>query len=533
MIPVSSQFEDTVKAAEKSPYPGFLISWAKNIDEDVKFFQLDHSYLDGPDKLVGSGDVITFFDKYDYVDETAYVANFRITKKISERPWGVIMATAEINLNNTTKRFMPGFDPTIGDYTDLPDRPVKLSVGLNGEFIKLFTGYAMRPKHSLVKRLSTITAYDAMTYLSTVESSLDAFVDTPMHEIIEALLIEQGFGYDQFDIEPSLQQPIGYLMPNGKIVTDIFQEMCEAEGYLLHANEDGIIQGWNRLHFLGDQAPVWHFDYDNLADMDFSTAPIINAVEVVATPYKPVAWNKIYETDDNPDDRLVPPGASLDIFADFKDENNVEFPAISVDAPVYVADAEGSSSYSTNLSRDGDGPTGSADITLDSVYNFGNTYRMTFSNDGDSPIYITNITLFGQPAKITAVKSDIQRHDVSIQKYGINPDNSKQVYEIDNTLIQDTATANAMAWLLVNIYGDPHGRFDLTNFVVPQLQIGDPIEAYIADLDTTKYCVVMGFELFLGVNANFTHKLYVEEREEHTYFRLDHSYLDGPDGLAL
>lgn len=534
MQSVSTQFNNAVNATVKSPRPGCLISWKKNIAPTVKIFQLDHSYLDGPDKLMGTGGTITFADKYDYVDETANVKNFRVTKKISSRPWGVIMATADIELNNTSKRYFPDYDPTIGAYTDLPERPIKLSVGLNGEYIKLFTGYAKRPDHQLVKRVSKITAFDAMTYLSTVKSNLGAFVNQTADYIIKQLLIEQGFGSAQYNIEPSLQQPIGYLMPNGRTVTDIFNEICEAEGYLLHADEDGIIQGWNRLHFLGNPTAVRTFNYSNMTDLSLTTAPIINSAEVVAKPFKPAAFNKLYETDSSADDRLIPPGQSKDLFVEFKDDLG-SFPAISVDTPVYVASSTGSSSYSTNLSSDGSSAdTGSSFITLSSVYNFGSTYRMTFANSSpDTPVYITNIQLYGTPAKVTAIKGDIQQDTVSIGKYGMNPENDQKPYVIENNLIQDMATANAMAWLLVNINSNPRSRFDIENFVVPQLQIGDPVNVVIADIAATKYCTVLGIETFFGVNANLTQKIYVEERKQTTYFRLDHSHLDGADHLAL
>jgi hypothetical protein len=533
MIDVSTLFTNTVKAPVKQPQPGCLISWLKTYDAGVAFAQMDHSHMDQGDRMKGTGDTVTFFNKYDYVNETKYVKNFRIIKKVSNKPWGVIMATAEIELNNTTKRFFPGLDPTIGDYTDLPDRPVKLSVGFNGEYINLFTGYTERPGHQLLKRVTKLRAYDAMTYLSTVKSSLDAFVDTPANEIIEALLIEQGFGADMFNIESSLQQPIGYLMPNGRIVTDILQEICDAEGYIIHADEEGVIQGWNRLHMLGDRTPVWTFTYANMVDINFSSAPIINAAEVVAKPFKPAAWNKLYETDSSVgEDRTVLPGQSKDIFVEFKDDLG-SFPAIDVEEPVHISTATGGSYYSTNLSKDGDADTGAADITLDSVYNFGNTYRMTFSNTGDVPIYVTKIVLFGQPAKVTAIKGDTQEDATSIEKYGINPDNNKQVYVIENNLVQDLATANTMAWLLVDINSGPHARLDVDNFVVPQLQFGDPVQVDIMDTEESKYCNVLGTELFFGVDANLTHKIYLEERELKTYARMDQSHMDGDDVMAL
>lgn len=533
MIDVSNQFTEIVRAPKKFPQPGCLISWKKNYDANVGFGQMDHSFMDGGDKMKGTGDTVTFFNKYDYLNETRFVKNFRITKKISSRPWGVIMATADIELNNTTKRFFPGFDLDIGDYVDLPERPVKLSIGFKGERINKFTGYMERPDGELVKRVVKLKAYDAMTYLSTVKSSLPAFVNTPANEIIEALLIEQGFGLDMFNIEPSLQQPIGYLMPNGKIVTDILQDICESEGYIVHADEEGIIQGWNRLHMLGDKPPVWTFAYNNMSDLKYSSAPIINSAEITAKPFKPAAWNKLYETDNEAgDERTVLPGQSKDIFVEFKDDLGA-FPAISIEDPVYISAAAGGSYYSTNLSKDGNAATGASDIALTSTYNFGNTYRMTFTNSGNAPVYITKIVLFGQPAKVTAIKGDTQSDAVSIERYGINPDNNKQTYTIENDLVQDLATANTMAWLLVDINKNPHGRYDIDNFVVPQLQFGDPVNIEILDTNETKYCNVLGEELFFGVNAALTQKLYVEERSQKTYARMDQSHMDGSDSMAF
>lgn len=525
MQTVSTQFTTAVNAANKVPQWGCLISWKKNISSSVKFFTLDQSHLDGPDKLKGSGSTITFFDKYDYQNESIYVKSFKVTRKISNRPWGVIMATAELELNNTTKRFMPDYDGDIGAYVGLPERPIKLSMGYGGEQVKLFTGYTNRPDSQLVKRVTKITAYDAMTYLSGVKSNLGAFVNTPMHEIIEALLIEQGFGTDQFVIEKSLQQNIGYFMPRGKFVADILNEFCEAEAYTMFCDEDGLIRGWNRLHLLGNKAPLWTFTYSNMTDVAWSSAPIINSAVYIAKPFKPAPWNKIWRMDQASDETLVPPGGTVNIIASFRDESG-DFPAINVDAPVHVSLNAGSSIYYTNYNQDGSGATGAAYISLSSVYNFGNEYLMTFANSGGVPIYITGIQLFGVVARINIVDSKPQEAVNSIAKYGINPENGKQTYEVSNGLVQDAATANTMAWLLANTYAEPLSRMTISNFVVPHLQYGDAVNVHIADTDTTKYCNIMGMELSVGAGANITQSLYVEERKPTTYVVLDNTNID-------
>lgn len=531
MRSVSSDFIDATMSAIKRPEPMCLISWQKNISTNNKFFTLDQSTLDGNDKLQGSGGTVTFFDKYDYVNETPYVKNYRITKKVSNKPWGVIMASAEIELNNTTKRFLPNFSADIQDNSDKPNRPIKLGIGFNGEFIKLFTGYTSRPEHQIVKRVTKIQAYDALHYLSTVKSELPAMTDVLAHEVIEALLTEQGFPVDGYDLEPSLQTPISYIMLNGKVVTDIFEEICQSEGYLLHVDEDGVVIGWNRSHFFGSSSPVWEFNYSNINEITWSSSSVINSAEVVAKPLKQVPYAKIWESDDEPSDRLIPAGQSKDIFAQFRDELG-SFPAISVDIPEYLSIAT-SSFYSTNHNKDGSGASGSSDIALSSVYNFGDTYRMTFTNSGSTDIYITKIALWGDSARVTSIKSDEQRVDSSIEKYGINPDNDGKVFTIENQLVQDSVSANSLARMLVLNNSNPRSQLDIKNFCVPQIQLGDYVNVNISDTSETKLCSILGTDIFIGVDGNLKQTISLEERTDHTYFTLDQSALDGSDVLSV
>ncbi len=531
MQAVSSKFTDAVSSSAKSPRLGCLVSWKKNLNSAVSFFRLDSSLLDGPDVLKGAGDVVTFFDKYDYHNERSYVKGFTVTRKISSRPWGVIMATAELELSNATKRFLPGFDSDIGDYVGLPERPIKLNIGYNGESINLFTGYTSRPDNQLGARTTKITAYDAMTFLSGKKSSLEAFVNVKMDEIIKALLLEQGFSENQFVIEKSLQRSIGYYASRDKYVTNIFTELCEAEAYLLFADEDGIIHGWNRLHFLGTSDSVWSFSFSNMTDIRWSTAAIINSAKAIAKPYKVADWNSIWSVTQASSDTLVPANGSKEIFAEFKDDENNECMLVEADAPVYIDNTIGSSTYSTNRASDGSGEDAANYITLSSIYNFGNKYLMTFTNSANFPIYITNIQLFGKLAKVDTITGVTQENDDSIQKYGINQDNGRVTYEMTSSVVQDAATANTMAWLLVHSFGDPLSRLDIDNFIIPHLQIGDTVGVSAESM--SKSCNIMGIKLAWGENMKLTQSLYCEERSQLSYFVLDKSKLDGTARLML
>jgi len=531
MQAVSMNFSTETAANYREPQFGVLISWLKNIDPSTTFFQLDHSHLDGNDKLKGVESSVSFFDRYDYINESQYVDSFRITKKVSSRPWGVITAQADVVLNNASKRFMPGYDPIIGGNI-VRDRPIKLSVGFNGEFINLFTGYTERPINTVTNRKTVLQCFDAMSYLSNKKSSLGTMINMRANEIIEELLIEQGFTSSQFNIEESIQQPIGYFMPKDRIVTEMIQELCEAEGALAFVDEQGIIQWWNRLHFIYNQTTQWSFDYDNTAGIEWDTTSIINDVSVNARPLKPAAYNKMFELADASDETMIPPGGSKDIFAEFRDDEG-EFVAISVTDPVYVSSNVGTSVYSTNLSIDGSGAAGNAFITLDSTYNFGSKYRMTFSNSGTQPIYITNIQLYGQPAKVTAVSSLPQRDQTSIDEYGLNPDDGGSTIVIENNLVQDVTSANALGYMLVRFFSNPLARLTLNNFAVPQVQIGDSINITIPDTAESYDSQVMGYTIAMDYPAKLTQQLNLEQRTLQTYFQLDHSQLDGADRLAL
>lgn len=525
MQAVSAQFETDVAAPYKDMQGGCLIAWEKSINGAYDFFTIGQSLIGGPDLLKGAGGTPTFFDQYQYDDETANLESFKVTRKMSNLPWGVIMASAEITLLNASNRFTPGYDPVIGDYI-LPDRPVKLSVGINNEFINVFTGYTELPRTSLGKRRTTIQAWDALQYLSNKKSELPVFIDTPANEIIEDLLVEQGFSAGQFNIEASLQGNISYLMVQDRVVTDIFKDICAAEGALMFVDEDGIIQFWNRLHINTNNTSRWDFTYSNLRELDWDTTPIINDAIVVAKPFKVAAFNKIWESGQS---YTIPPGGSLDIFADFRDDIG-NYPAISVDTPVNIASAT-TSSWQANFNEDGTGEDASGNITLSSVYLFGERYRMTFANSSGSNVYITKIQLYGVPAKVAVVDSKEQLDAVSIENYGINPDNRGEVVEINNDLVQDAATANALAYIYVQLFSGPLRRLQTQNFAVPHLQLGDFITLDEETSGDELDMVIVGSELEV-TRGKLKHDLDLEQRAVYEYFTIGVSRIGGSDYLA-
>jgi len=455
MQTVSGAFTTATSAPIKKVNQGCLIAWDLTPNVSTNWFTIGTSKIGGADLIKGAGGNITFFDKYQYANESARVISWEIKQSLSQLPYGVIMATANITLDNNSKRYIPNYDGTIGNFI-LPNRAIKLQVGFGNESIQQFVGYTDRPNSPLVRRQTTITAYDAISYLQNRKSALQSITNTTVDQIIVQLLVEQGFSSTQYNIEPSLALPVSYYNPNGRKVIDMLKELCESEAALMFVDENGIIQWWNRQHMNSNRTSQWTFNYSNLTNLDWDNTPIINSVAVVAKPYKLMGKTLIWT---NGQPITLAPNTTTDVFADFQDTVGA-FPATSVDVPAPVATAT-TSEYTTNQNKDGSGNDAAGSITLSSSYLFGNSYKMTFTNSSNAEVYITKLEVYGTPAKVQVLDTQYQDDTTSQAAYGINPSNNGDVQEIDNNVIQDTGAAKSLAYILVKQYGSATFPADL------------------------------------------------------------------------
>lgn len=525
MQTVSSDFSTAAAASIKAINQGCLIAWDLTANLTTNWFTIGTSKIGGADLIKGAGGAITFFDKYQYADESAKVLSWQIVRKLSQRPYGVVIATATMTLDNNTRRYTPNFDGTIGALI-LPNRAIKLQTGFAGESIQQFVGYTDIPNSPLIKRQTTITAYDAVSYLANCKSALQAFVNTTTDSIITQLLAEQGFSGTQYSIELSLQQPISYYNPNGRKVIDMLKELCEAEVALMFVNENGIITFWNRQHFNNNRTSRWTFNYSNVTDLNWDNTPIINSVAVTAQPNKVTAKMLVFT---NGQSITLAPNTTTDVFADFKDSVG-SFPCVSIDVVLPIASST-SSEYTVNYSTDGSGLDAAAGVSLTSSYLFGDSYKMTYTNTTSQNIYITKLELYGVPAKVQILDTQTQDDTVSQANFGINPANNGNVLSINNNTIQNTGAAKALAYVLVKQYATPMTRLICPAFAVPHLQIGDAVTVNIADGNQSKLCFIVGITTSIS-RGNLLQEFDVEERSTYDYFTIGASKIGGSDSLA-
>lgn len=511
---------------------GVLVAWMRTIASGVRFFTINQSRIGGPDLIKGGGDFVTFFDKYRFDDVSPFVTSISVQKNIGQYPYGVIMAQADVELDNTSRKFLPNYDTTIGSGI-LPNRPIKVSIGIEDEYVKLFTGFTSQPVISLNSRTAQLHAFDAFNYINGFRSTISGgFVNAPFHNVIASGMQEMGFNSSQYIIDKSLQQNIGYLATNDRNWGDIFKDGCEAEQALMFADENGIIRFWNRQHFLTASGVLrFQLSYSKLEDIEWQNTPIINDVIVKAKPRAVQARQKIWEATSNIE---LEPGVDTEYFVDFSDDFG-PLPTTSVVTPRYVTTASGAQSYyTTNDAEDGSGQPRNEFVSLLSAYSFGNTYKLVFRNSFTSKLFLTQLVIYATPAKVTQVIEERYQDATSIENFGRNPSNNGEPIPIENDLIQDKSTARSLAYTLVNEYKSPGKRYKCPIAIQsdPALQIGDAGLIHINDTNELKNVYITGITNVIQRNGDYQQVLEVEERTIKRYFTINQSRIGGTDSIA-
>jgi hypothetical protein len=494
------------------------------------------SAIGGSDILKGSADNISFFDKYQYNDYTRYAKNWSVDRQIGQYPFGIILAQADVELDNSSKLFTPGYDATIGSGI-LPARPLKIAANMGSlDSFQLFTGFTGQPEQSLAQRSTMLHAYDVIDYLNNYRFTSNSgttfsgmLTNTTIASGIRYYLGKIGFNSSQMQLDASLLDPIPFINVTDRKFGDVLSDMMTAEQGLFFADESGFPRFWNKQHFLTTSGlRAFAFDYSNTLSIEYANAPIINDVSVTAMPRAVQASQNVYSLGAPV---AVQPGQTQDIFASFTDDDG-SLPVTSVTVPSYSATAILSSYYSTNANSDGSGAALNTFISVAATFLFGTSYKITFRNTGTQAIYITALVLYGTPAKVTN-SINVEYYDqASIDAYGRNPANNGDVLEIQNDFVQSQSAALAIAFGIVTQYKAPNSHYRVNVFANPALQIGDYGTLTLNDLGQTKTTWIVGKTDKLSTDGDLTQELILEERTIYSYFTINSSLIAGTDVIA-
>lgn len=496
----------------------------------VNFFTIGTSQIGGNDIIKSGGGTVAFYDTYDYTDYSKYVLSIDVKRSIGQFPYGAFMAQADIEMDNTSNLFLPGFDRTIGSGI-LPNRPVKIALGLFNEYMNQFVGFMGQPDIALMQRTATFHAFDAFNQINGFMSTASgAKVNQYAQNIIASLLGELGFGVGQYVLDQSLQAPIGYCATYGLKAGDIIQSLSEAEQALAFVDENGIFRWWNRQHFTTTSGSLaFNLNYASAADIQYENTPIINDVTVVANPRAVQSNQKIWELSSAI--TLLPNQSTLYI-ASFSDTNG-NLPVTGLDTPLVLQNSS-TSYFVANSAPDGSGTDLSGSMNISSAYSYGNQYWITFTNTSTKTIYITQMGLYGTPAKVTAQIVQQYFDQTSINTYGRNPSNNGVTLQIANDFIQSASSANSLARTLVYEYKDARKRYIVPIAINsnPALQIGDYGKLTIEDTGEVKTVWIVGREEQLDRTFAYTQTLELEERSIQTYFTIGTSLIGSSDSIA-
>lgn len=529
MQTVSTAFQDAETSNQATFYIGAQVAWSETLNSAYNFFTIGTSVIGGPDFIPGNQTYPTMMDKYQYTDETAYILGYMVTRSLGQYPYGVITANASLTLDNTTMRYTPGYDSTIGQYVGQSGRPVKMTFGFNGaESIGLFAGYTTGPMQAIANRSVTQNIYDAMNYLNLYTSTTTPTqVNVSADQIIIALLQEAGLTSEQYVVEQSTQGPIGYFAPYGLLIGDILTQICEAEQGIAFFDEYGTFHFWNRNHIANITSPSWTFDYNSIIDVQTEQTPVINSVQVTANPRAVQAKQLVFQLSSAVS---IGPNGTYTLQADFTD-NYGPMPVTALDTPTYQPSGGTDSYFVTNTASDGSGSPAPG-VTVGSVTLNGTSASIVFNNSGTATAYLTDVALYGTPAIVTSQIDETYNSPTSISQNGINPANNGTPLSISNDLIQSSSTALSNAYILITDYATPNVRVVANVFEVPQLQIGDMVTINFNDSNTTGNYTVVGITEQLDAQAGFSMELELEIKVLVHYFTINVSSIGGGDIIA-
>lgn len=113
MQPTSALFKEIADGPVRKLAWQVRASFTKKFDDDIEFFTLDDSLLDGSDVLAPtSSSVIQLWDKYEYEDITDRVISVEMETEQTE-PYSIVRAMADVTVNNFDGYFTPKTSPNI------------------------------------------------------------------------------------------------------------------------------------------------------------------------------------------------------------------------------------------------------------------------------------------------------------------------------------------------------------------------------------------------------------------------------------
>lgn len=498
---------------------GNKISFTKAFDDTIEFGSWDVSVWDGTDLFAPtSDDPINFWDYYAYSDFTPKLLGMEWTREI-DFPYSVSAAQADFTMNNTDDYFTPGSGSPIQNYI-LPKRPVRLLAGYNGDNVQQFVGITEKaPRLDAGDMTASFHATDFLTEIFSLSlTEIVAMQNARTDEVLEAIL-------SQFDISPS-----SYVFAKGRnVIPFVFfdvdknagnaiRELMQAEGGHLWIDEQGIIRFETRLPSV--DTPVIILDDSNVVSLKQSgDIGIINQIKITSDVRKVGDFQKIKSNVTN--------GEALDITESFSIAASgsapyyldLDDPCFSVTAP--TLGIEDNTSWFT--AKDVYGNDVTVNVTGTVLHT--NQYVIFFSNPNAFTVYIDQVELWGEPARVKNTIKYLAKDQESIDKYELQALGGDE--GITNHFFGNWSNCESFAQTIIDAYSEFNPTIEAEIIGDYSLQLGDVVQLQVTGEDEQYRITSITTQVY-----PFSYVIKARRYNPRTWAKWDVSVWDGTDVVA-
>ena len=494
-----------------------LMSFDKAFDTDVTFFELDTSQLNGNDILKPVNDnTIQAWDYYQYKSYRERIV-YQSVQRMLDFPYSVVTAIADFQLNNYDGYFTPNSASPIAEYV-LPKRPVRLLQGFGNTTLSQFVGLTSgMPSIGKLDGTATFTALDFLTWIYDMPiRETRAMRNVRTDQVLAEIFTQFGLAPEQYNLGVARNRiPFLFFEKDQQTAGDIIRPLMQAEMGLLWLDEKGIIQFRSRLDAQVD--PVYIFNDDNIISLETSEDDqIINHVIINTNVRKLQEPQDVYSISFASGEAFTIPANSTEpIRAELVD------PAVNILEPVFGVEA----GRSWFAAKDENEEPVTSGVTLTGTADQTNSYTLFIQNTNSFPIIISDLVLWGEPAKVVGGRTTTYDayEDTSVAKY------EEKLIIIDNNFIQSISQAESLSTMILRSYSEYNDVLELEVKGTPALQLSDVVTVDYEDYQSDYRVIGISNKLQGG---KFTQQLTLRKYEAVEYFTLDSSLLNGDKQLA-
>ncbi len=528
MNTVSDKFHELASGAIRPLDWEVGISWTKTRNEDINWFTLDVSQLDGPDLLASSENGIQPWDSYDYVKMRDRVIDLNIERSV-EFPYNVQSAICDVSLDNHDGYFTYGNSKSPLHEHILPSRPIRVYLGFRGGGVTpVFVGLTEDiPEYS--GRHQVTMQMTALDFLSEIcKTSLRNMVmmrNARTDEVIAKILELCGLQPYMYKLEVGKNIIPFVFFDTDKNVGNALKELIQAENGAMWLDETGMIRFSSKVRLV-NQDSVIVIGPDSIVSITPSqTDNIINRVHIEVDIRQVKEFQQIFSVDNSrgfesaasEDQYRLKPNGTTAIWINFED------PIWQCTKEPVLNGFNNDSSF-TAVNLEGN-PVSSGIIAQGTL--FATSLKLEFKNTNNFPVSVNFLQIWGEPAKVSGGSPTIKytaEDEASIEAFGI-----QELSIQDNNCFGSYENVDRYTTYILEHYSGFSPVLELDVKGNPALQLDDIITLEGTDYDGTWLVQSISHRLS---DAKLETKLKVIKHTVIYPFILNQSALNGPDVLV-